>query len=148
MGNYNDLKTLSDRKCFIEDLQKFVRICLPKNVNVFIFGSFLTEGFVPGKSDLDIALYAGDGVDKIEMDTLISDWIASRVKIEFDIIWIDVTGKHNYIDINPLLGYRLTEYYPAELTKHLAELTFALQREMEDRIRYKDVFEFALERRV
>lgn len=135
-------KTLEDRKLFIEELKVFIQDKFTKPYNVFVFGSFLTTEFVPGKSDLDLALYTKGSF--IELESIVQEFL-STVSIDSDVIWIKPEFNCNYIDIAPLVGYRLTDYYPDELGDHLLRLIFTLQRDLENRSRYKHLYEAALE---
>ena len=119
-------ETLDERKKFINSLNEYVYDNFSKNYNIFIFGSFLTERFVPNKSDLDLAVYT-DG-DMLELDFTVQDFL-DNYPIECDTIFIKPDFDNNFIDINALAGYRCTEWFPENLKEHLAILTF---KNMED----------------
>lgn len=139
---YN-FESLTNRKKFIENLGLFVNANFDTDYNVFVFGSFLTDDFRPEKSDLDLAIYTKG--DMMDLDMLIQEFVATS-NIKLDLIWIHPEFNNNYIDLAPLQGYYLTNYYPEELQKHFTKLIFSLQREMEYRTNNYLLLKNALER--
>lgn len=104
--------TLTKRKHFIENLNKYVNENFTANYNLFVFGSFLTEDFLPGKSDLDLAIYTDQ--DIMELDFVVQDFL-SNYSLQCDTILIKPDFDNNFIDINVLTGYRCTDWFPKRL---------------------------------
>lgn len=134
-------ETLEERYKFVENLTEVVKEQFKDNFNIFIFGSFLTDHFKVGKSDLDLAIYT-DG-DFMDLDVIISDFLVDKIKS--DIIWIETASRLNYVDIDALSGYRCTEWYPDCLRTHKAQLAFARIEDMNWRIQLKNRMEKAVQ---
>ena len=83
--------------------------------NVFVFGSFLTEKYQAGVSDIDIAVYVKNVTRYIEIADFILDFF-KHYHIRVDIFYID-TQTVAPIYYAPLHSkIRLTSYYPPELS--------------------------------
>lgn len=110
---------LNHRISIIRKLQKLLSdIYSSVNYNVFCFGSFLTERFKEGKSDIDLAIYTPIVSDYIEISCTIEDFL-KRKGIPSDIFYIDFR-RIEPVYIAPLqYGVRFTDYYPAELKEFL-----------------------------
>lgn len=134
--------TLEERKSFIEKMTDYVRENFKDNFNLFIFGSFLTEEFEKD-SDLDMAIYTRG--DMLELDFIVNDFLKDY-EIACDTIMIKPEFCTNFIDINALCGYRCTDWFPEELKRHLAELTFLNMENMKWRIQWHDALQYALRR--
>lgn len=134
-------ETLEKRYEFVKQLGGYVAARFSEPYNIFVFGSFLTDDFVPGKSDLDLGIYAEKKIS--ELDGIIEEFL-SNYNLDHDIIWIQTGFSTNYIDIAALQGYKLTDYYPEKLLEHFVQLILAFQIELENREIYKEMFRFAL----
>ena len=95
-------ETLEKRHEFIQQLGDYVAARFSEPYNIFIFGSFLTDDFVPGKSDLDLGIYTEKKIS--ELDGIIEEFL-SNYNLDHDIIWIQIGISTNYIDIAALSGY-------------------------------------------
>lgn len=107
-------ETFSERKQLVEGLQKYLISQFgDTNYNVFIYGSFFTDKFIPGKSD--IAFYSKDVGLAMEIDSAIGDFFKDK-NIEVDTLFINTNYVDMYVYVYPLVhGIELTEYYPQEL---------------------------------
>lgn len=109
-------ETFSERKQLVEDLQKYLISQFgDTNYNVFIYGSFFTDKFIPGKSDIDIAFYSKEVGLAMEIESAIGDFFKDK-NIEVDTLFINTNYVDMYVYVYPLVhGIELTEYYPQEL---------------------------------
>ena len=105
----------------IRELQNLVCSKLDgKDFNVFIFGSFLTERYRPGKSDIDIAFYSRNFDDYLDAAALMEDFFNER-DIPQDIFFID-TRVPEPVFLAPLSSpVRFTDYFPEELKQFREE---------------------------
>lgn len=86
--------------------------------NIFIFGSFATEDYVEGQSDIDIAVYYEREYGKksrfAELAAFIETYFG-ELNINYDILYID-TNFVQYIYYIPLTSVlQVTDYYPDTL---------------------------------
>lgn len=113
------LKTLAKRKAFIERLRKAVISMYDvSNVQIFVFGSFLTKDFIPGISDIDLGIYCPDNEKKCNIIFFLSQ-LFDVIELKHDII--DITlSEYALINI-PILVYGTTlfDYLPDELFEYL-----------------------------
>lgn len=111
-----DLSTeLKERLQIIQELQQLILSKYGEdNYNVFLFGSFLTERYIPDKSDVDIAVYTPDFNLYLQISSDIEDFFFER-NISLDLFCIDTTVVEA-IYYKPLTSeLRFTEYYPDQL---------------------------------
>lgn len=88
------------------------------NVQIFVFGSFLTKAFKPGISDIDLGIYCPDNEKKCNIIFLLSQ-LFDVIELKHDII--DITlSEYALINI-PILVYGTTlfDYLPDGLFKYL-----------------------------
>lgn len=119
-----DLSTeLKERLHMIQELQKAILSKYGEdNYNVFLFGSFLTERYIPDKSDVDIAVYTPDFNLYLQISSDIEDFFYER-NIPLDLFYID-TSVEEAVYYKPLSSVlRFTEYYP-ELLKEFCGRCF------------------------
>lgn len=113
------LETLAERKAFIERLRKAVISMYDvSNVQIFVFGSFLTKDFKPCISDIDLGLYCPDNEKKCNIIFFLSQ-LFDVIELKHDII--DITlSEYALINI-PILVYGTTlfDYLPDELFEYL-----------------------------
>lgn len=113
------LKTLAERKAFIERLRKAVISMYDiSNVQIFVFGSFLTKDFKPGISDIDLGIYCSDNEKKCDIIFFLSR-LFDVIELKHDIV--DITlSEYALINI-PILVYGTTlfDYLPDELFEYL-----------------------------
>ncbi len=113
------LKTLAKRKAFIERLRKAVISMYDvSNVQIFVFGSFLTKDFKPGISDIDLGIYCPDNEKKCDIIFFLSQ-LFDVIELEHDIVDITLS---EYALINvPILVYGTTlfDYLPNKLFEYL-----------------------------
>ncbi len=110
---------LNNRLQIIKELQREL-VCKygADDYNVFLFGSFLTERFVDGKSDVDIAVYTKDLTRYTKIACTIEEFFDKR-KIKSDIFYIN-TDIVEPVYCAPLQSIvRFTDYYPKELNVFL-----------------------------
>lgn len=112
---------LNFRLKMIQDLQsKILKKFGDSDYNVFLFGSFLTEDFVPEKSDVDFAIYTENFDKYLEIYCFIDDYFALK-NIKRDIFYIDTTIV-DPIYCAPLSSVlRFTDFYPEKLNSFYCE---------------------------
>lgn len=82
--------------------------------NVFVFGSYITTGYIPGKSDVDIAVYTEDFDLYKKLSIMIEDWFMEQ-DVCCDIFYIDTTTPAP-IFLAPLQSQiQFTDYFPEKL---------------------------------
>lgn len=135
-----DFSTLESRKEFVNNLTSYVKEHYSDKFNMFIFGSFLTNNFMDGKSDIDIATYTSGSF--MELDWCIEDFIGTQ--IDYDIVHINPDSILNSIDMYALHGYRCTTWFPECLRKHQAELACTNLRDFEFRVQWYDALQTGL----
>lgn len=82
--------------------------------NVFVFGSYLTTGFIDGKSDVDIAVYTENFVLYKRLALYLEDYFNQK-GIRSDIFYIDTTMEAP-IYCAPLKSkVQFTDYFPEKL---------------------------------
>ena len=97
------------------DLQKEL-ICIfgENDYNVFIFGSYITNSYVEGKSDIDIAIYSDDFKKYLQVSVFIEAYLY-KLGVKQDIFYIN-TSKPAPIYCAALESpVCLTDYYPDTL---------------------------------
>lgn len=103
------------------DLQKKVEQQFGENgYNVFVFGSYLTMGYVEGESDIDIAIYTEDFELYKRLSLYLEEYFADK-KIPSYIFYID-TSLIAPIYCAPLnTKVQFTDYFPDKLLKFKAQ---------------------------
>lgn len=82
--------------------------------NVFVFGSYITTGYISGKSDVDIAVYTEDFELYKKLSIMIEDWFTEQ-NVCCDIFYIDTTTPAP-IFLAPLQSQiQFTDYFPEKL---------------------------------
>lgn len=114
------MRTLNEEKAIARlydllDLQRKVESEFGvDNYNVFIFGSYLTTGYVEGESDIDIAIYAED-FDLYKKISLFLENYFNEKGVESDIFYVDISMEAP-IYCAPLKSkVQFTDYYPQKL---------------------------------
>lgn len=109
------LKTLEDRVIFAKELKnKIESEFTTNNYQVFIFGSFLTENFIPNISDIDIGIYCEYIATAIDIKHFIEAEL-TKINLENDIIIMELTD-NSYMNIpifmygQPLFSYMRDEF--------------------------------------
>lgn len=87
------VETLQDREQYIENIKNKIqeKISLD-NVQLFVFGSFLTSEFIPGKSDIDIGVYSPDEMKMYDIKYELEK-ILDADKMMHDIIIMELSDK-------------------------------------------------------
>lgn len=108
-------KSLKNRLNFIQKFQnELIQQFGDQYYNVFLFGSFLTDRYEPGKSDIDFAIYTKDFDLYLKIYVYIENYF-NIFHIEQDIFYIDTTIIDPFY-IAPLSSVlQFTSYYPEEL---------------------------------
>lgn len=82
--------------------------------NIFVFGSYLTTGYVEGKSDIDIAIYTEDFELYKRLSVFLEEYFNQK-GIASDIFFIDISLEAP-IYCAPLKSkVQFTDYYPEKL---------------------------------
>ena len=97
------------------ELQENLEKAFPSTqYNIFVFGSYITTGYIPGKSDVDIAVYTEDFDLYKKLSIMIEDWFTEQ-DVCCDIFYIDTTTPAP-IYLAPLQSQiQLTDYFPEKL---------------------------------
>lgn len=121
-GSDNMLNTLAGREKFVKDMINFLNQKYDlSDTQVFVFGSFLTNEFVYGKSDIDIGVYSENETKmydiKIELDKYLD-----KQNIKHDIVIMHL-NKNLWINI-PIMTYgkQLTSYESESLFNYLLDM--------------------------
>ena len=106
---------LVDRIKFAETLKNEIeKKFTDENYQVFIFGSFLTEDYIPNKSDIDIGIYSEKIDTAIDIKYFVKSILQSN-NLENDIIIMQLTDD-DYMNIpifmygQPLFSYIRDEF--------------------------------------
>lgn len=101
--NEKMFSTLLDRENFLTSMLEFIKYKYDLvNTQIFIFGSFLTEEFKPGESDIDIGIYSEDEVKMYDIKVDLEIYL-DKFDIKYDIVIMHLS-KHLWINI-PILLY-------------------------------------------
>ena len=95
--------------------------------NVFIFGSYLTERYLEGKSDIDIAIYTEDVSKYLDLSVYISEFW-KQYQVPTDIFYIDVRFEEPIYYIPLKSPLRITDYYPNILNDFLKKCKSAYKK--------------------
>ena len=120
--NEKMFNTLLDRENFITSMLEFIKSKYDLvNTQIFIFGSFLTEEFKPGESDIDIGIYSEDEVKMYDIKVDLEVYL-DKFDIKYDIVIMHLS-KHLWINVPILLyGKQLTSYQDSKLIDYLMEM--------------------------
>lgn len=114
--------TLNERKQYIDllksKLQEKINL---DNVQIFVFGSFLTSEFIPGKSDIDIGIYSPDEMKMYDIKYELEK-ILDADKLMYDIIIMELNDKL-WINI-PIMVYgkAITSFEDNNLFEYLKKM--------------------------
>lgn len=90
--------------------------------NVFVFGSFISNSYRPGESDIDLAVYADNYKFAREVMEFLDDYLQQK-NVPHSLILIDVNQKYAFIALEPLrLNIGCTGYFPEELRTYEVQL--------------------------
>ena len=98
-----------------------------KDYNVFVFGSYLTERYIEGKSDIDIAIYTEDVSKYVDLSVYISEFW-KKYNVPTDIFYIDVRFEEPIYYIPLKSPLRITDYYPNILKNFFEKCKSAYQK--------------------
>lgn len=127
-------ETWDDRKAYLNELKnKLHERFGTTGYNVFVFGSFVREDFVPGKSDIDLAIYSEDYFLELDIYDFLEEELTA-VGIDRSLLQISTDQAHAFVCITPLeLNLGMTDYYPEELKTYLCTLVRSSIIESEER---------------
>jgi predicted nucleotidyltransferase len=87
------LETLQSRKEFVQNLVKMISSKFDiTDTQIFIFGSFLTEDYIPGKSDIDIGIFSEDETKMYDIRYELSNYL-QEIGLKFDIVIMTLSKK-------------------------------------------------------
>ena len=118
--------TLVEREIFIEQFKEELLKQFPyDDYQIWIFGSFLTEEYTPGKSDIDIELFC----DNTARLNNIYEWVNKyfdKEKLSHDLVIVELDNDNSYMNI-PIMFYGkpIMEYFTEKFIdnlKHLIEI--------------------------
>lgn len=116
------INTLQQHEKFIDDLFNFLKEKFDlTDTQIFIFGSFLTENFIPGKSDIDIGIYSDNEVKMYDIKYELSEYL-DKIGLKHDIVIMNLSNK---LTINiPIMVYgkTLTDYNNLRLLPYLKSM--------------------------
>ena len=106
---------LNNRLKIIQEIQSIiVNKFGSDDFNIFLFGSFLTERYIEGKSDIDLAIYTTNFDKYLKIRMYLEDYFNNK-NIPQDIFYID-TSVIAPIYCEPLSSpLKFTTYYPTDL---------------------------------
>ena len=117
------LNTWEDRTNYLERMQNYlVSKFGSDHYNVFFFGSILRDDYKPGKSDIDVAVYADNYA--LELDVCIAlETFFKETEMDNSILQISTTQKNAFVILSPLsLNVSVTDFYPEELVNYRRQL--------------------------
>ena len=105
----------------IQELQKEVLEKFgDQDYNVFIFGSYLTERYREGKSDVDIVIYAENYKKYLDISLYFEDYF-SKKGIAQDIFSVDLSMPSAIYYPSLSSPIRFTDYYPEKLSDFVSK---------------------------
>lgn len=115
-------ETLQQREDFTTSIFEFLKSRFDlSDTQVFIFGSFLTDDFIPGKSDIDIGIYSENREKALDIQYELDMYLKEK-QIKHDIVDMEL---HDKLLINiPIMTYgkALTDYESEKMFKYLVEM--------------------------
>lgn len=98
--------------------------------NVFVFGSFLTERYKEGVSDIDLAVYTESVSKYIDIADYILDFF-KQYSIKVDILYVDINtiAPIYYAPLDS--PAKFTNYYPAKLQEFYSKCKEAYEKARE-----------------
>ena len=116
------LNTLAERKKFVADIIELLNSKFDlSDTQIFVFGSFLTDDFIPEKSDIDIGVYSENETKMYDIQYELSKYL-TEVGINFDIVIMTLSQK---LLINiPIMvhGTSFTNYDNTKLLPYLKSM--------------------------
>lgn len=116
------INTLQQREKFVDNLFNFLKEKFDlTDTQIFIFGSFLTENFIPGKSDIDIGIYSENTVKAYDIHYELSTYL-DTFNLKHDIVIMEL---NSLLTINiPIMVYGkpLTNYNNLKLLPYLKSM--------------------------
>lgn len=116
------LTTLEDRENFVNTVLNFIKSKYDlSDTQIFVFGSFLTEDYKDGESDIDMGVYSEDETKmydiKIDLDKYLNNF-----NLKHDIVIMHL-NKNLWINI-PIMTYgkQLTSYESEKLFDYLLSM--------------------------
>lgn len=116
------LNTITERKQFVADMMELLKSKFDlSDTQIFVFGSFLTDDFIPEKSDIDIGVYSENETKMYDIQYELSKYL-TKVGISFDIVIMTLSQK---LLINiPIMVYgtSFTNYDNTKLLPYLKSM--------------------------
>lgn len=116
------LEIMKDREKFANEMLDFIKERYDlSDTQIFIFGSFLTQDFVPAESDIDIGVYSENETKMYDIKNDLSIYL-DNAGIEYDIVIMHL-NENLWINI-PILTYGkpLTPYEDDKLADYLLKM--------------------------
>jgi RimJ/RimL family protein N-acetyltransferase/predicted nucleotidyltransferase len=116
------INTLENRELFVSNMLNFLSEKYDlSDTQIFVFGSFLTEEFIYGKSDIDIGIYSEDEDKMYYIKFELKNYL-EKFNLEYDIVIMHLS-KELWINI-PIMTYgrQLTSYENDNLVNYLIEM--------------------------
>ncbi len=107
--------TLENRFKYLAEIsEKIQKLDLLDDLNIFVFGSYITDRFKPGESDIDIAIFSESLMDYLNIHELLKIEF-SKVNLDSDIfrIYENIPSSVYYEALNSPVQF--TTYYPQKL---------------------------------
>lgn len=111
------LNTLENRIKYLATIsEKIQTLDLHDDINLFVFGSFITNNFKLGESDIDIAIYSKNVIDYLDILELLQDEFAT-INLDSDIfrVYENVPSAVYYAALNSPIQF--TDYFPENLVR-------------------------------
>lgn len=116
------LETINSRKEFVNNMLNYIKSKYDLvDTQIFIFGSFLTDDYVPFKSDIDIGIYSENETKMYDIKYDLEEYLNEN-NLKHDIVIMHLS-KNLWINI-PILTYgkQLTSYESESLFNYLLEM--------------------------
>lgn len=114
--------TLESRNDFVDKMLQHLKDKFDlSDTQIFVFGSFLTEDFEPGISDIDIGVYSENETKMYDIQCDLDIYI-DKFNLKHDIVIMHLSDKL-WINI-PIMTYgkQLTQYENEDLFNYLLEM--------------------------
>lgn len=116
------LETINSRKEFVNNMLNYIKSKYDlADTQIFIFGSFLTDDYVPFKSYIDIGIYSENETKMYDIKYDLEEYLNEN-NLKHDIVIMHLS-KNLWINITILTyGKQLTSYESERLFNYLLEM--------------------------
>lgn len=115
--------TLDERKEFVEQMKHNILMQFPDNdYQIWVFGSFLTDEYVSGESDIDIGIFCDNTSKLNDIYGWIDDYL-NKEKLAHDLVVVELDNDNSYMNI-PIMFYGkpVMEYFTEKFIDNIKHL--------------------------